>query len=578
MANLVNSWVRYVDRSYQQIKQAMLDRLPIKNPELTDFTETNPLIILVDFFAGLMEHINYYIDQMAREAFLGSARRYVSVIKLVRLLDYRVKARSPESVAIQYTPYKNGQPTAFATPYAIGIGSTFTNNGVTWIVTKADPASTSGGVVGVKQMTLVNDETLGISNGTANQQFSLGTNYAHESLVLFVGDDPWNLKTTLGASDGVDEDYQIDIGEDRIARVTFGDDTQGKIPPLGTEIIGSWSTTLGPDGRVQKNTTSWVLTNNTADNSSVDMTGYSFVYSNPNDSSGGAYYETIEQIRANAPRSIRTLDRAVTYQDYIDIVSIFPGVAQAAVKFCCGKQFDVYIAPVGGYGAIASPSLIADVQAWLDERKMITTKPLVREAFSSLIFLKVTVMPKFRRNPSAVEADVRAALLDYGSWENQKINGAIRLSDITALIDNLKTVEYVDITQLSIEPFARPTPGSIDLEWTRNLNSGSKTTVNWRLTFDGINFNLYRNEVFQSTIPMGTEYTDPDNIITFTIPLPDPMLYVLGMTWTFTTLALLDNVVISDYTLPYLTNDSITVTVLPRPTLTPIPDKTCSLQ
>jgi hypothetical protein len=47
--------------------------------------------------------VNYYIDQMARESFIGTARRYTSVVKLSKLNNYNIKARWYASVDLLFT-------------------------------------------------------------------------------------------------------------------------------------------------------------------------------------------------------------------------------------------------------------------------------------------------------------------------------------------------------------------------------------------------------------------------------------------------------------------------------------------
>ena len=98
-----NKWVGYLDRTYQQIKSSVLSKLSIYLPEMTDHTESNPFIIEVDVWAGLTEHLNYYIDNSARESFLATARLYSSMAKIAKFSKYRLRGVIASSVTLTFT-------------------------------------------------------------------------------------------------------------------------------------------------------------------------------------------------------------------------------------------------------------------------------------------------------------------------------------------------------------------------------------------------------------------------------------------------------------------------------------------
>ena len=71
-----NEWLTPYQRSFNSIKTKIISTLRNKIPEMTDFSEGNIFIIIVSIFSAIAEVIHYYIDNMAREAFLPTARRY----------------------------------------------------------------------------------------------------------------------------------------------------------------------------------------------------------------------------------------------------------------------------------------------------------------------------------------------------------------------------------------------------------------------------------------------------------------------------------------------------------------------
>ena len=75
---LTNPWLGYQDRSYQQIKASVTAKMAINAPEITDYSEGNILMKLIGIFAAIGKVLNVYVDNMAREVFLSSCRKYIS--------------------------------------------------------------------------------------------------------------------------------------------------------------------------------------------------------------------------------------------------------------------------------------------------------------------------------------------------------------------------------------------------------------------------------------------------------------------------------------------------------------------
>ncbi len=80
----------YQAKDYASFRRMLLDLLPQLNP---DFVERNPSdlgIALVELLAYEGDHLSYFQDAVANEAFLETARRRISVRRHARLIDYRM--------------------------------------------------------------------------------------------------------------------------------------------------------------------------------------------------------------------------------------------------------------------------------------------------------------------------------------------------------------------------------------------------------------------------------------------------------------------------------------------------------
>lgn len=80
--------IDYLAKDYQSFRRLMLDRLAATVP---DWRERHPAdlgVMLVEMLAYVGDHLSYFQDAAATEAYLGTARRRISVRRHARLVDY----------------------------------------------------------------------------------------------------------------------------------------------------------------------------------------------------------------------------------------------------------------------------------------------------------------------------------------------------------------------------------------------------------------------------------------------------------------------------------------------------------
>jgi predicted phage baseplate assembly protein len=78
----------YLARDYASFRQLMLDRLSLLAPQWGERNPTDLGIALVELLAYVGDYLSYRQDAIGTEAYLGTARRRVSVRRHTRLLDY----------------------------------------------------------------------------------------------------------------------------------------------------------------------------------------------------------------------------------------------------------------------------------------------------------------------------------------------------------------------------------------------------------------------------------------------------------------------------------------------------------
>jgi hypothetical protein len=80
--------INYLAKDYTSFRQLILDRLALTMPEWRERHVPDLGIALVEVLAYVGDHLSYYQDAVATEAYLDTARRRISVRRHVRLVDY----------------------------------------------------------------------------------------------------------------------------------------------------------------------------------------------------------------------------------------------------------------------------------------------------------------------------------------------------------------------------------------------------------------------------------------------------------------------------------------------------------
>jgi len=89
---------------YNIVKQSILDYLKLYFPEtFNDFIESSELIAIVESFAYIAEILAYRMDVVAHENFISTAQRRDSILKLAKLVSYKVSRPLPARGLVKIT-------------------------------------------------------------------------------------------------------------------------------------------------------------------------------------------------------------------------------------------------------------------------------------------------------------------------------------------------------------------------------------------------------------------------------------------------------------------------------------------
>ena len=481
MSNITNPWLGTYQRSYQQIKSKLIEGLSnIKDDNgkqlITDVSEGNILIIVISMFAAIAEVLHFYIDNAGRESFLPTARKYSSVLKHGKLVDYH--ARSAIAATVDVTLVRPLTSSSKGKVISIPQGTEFKDKaGNTWLSAKNITWNTNVSTCKVpliqhKYYEFENLYGTRIPNGD-QIQISLGTLddglYEEGTMAMEIGSETWVLVKTFAYSKPTDRHFMVQNTEEDIPVIIFGDGTFGMKPVPGSIItVVSCYITNGSDGNVSAGSITDVPT-------IISSAVSDATISNVNAAGGGSNYEDFNMLKEHIPLSVRTLGVAVTKQDFIDYAMQVDGVNKAKMEYECGRKMTLYISPDNA--AVASSELCNRVLNHLKKFVPLTTWLKVKSAGKAKIILEMDVTGKPSFKSDDIKDQVLQALYDKYSPDHSSIGGSVRISDIYALIDNLSMVDYLHITKFYIVPWPKTIVGSKDLEFsTYSLNKATGST------------------------------------------------------------------------------------------------------
>jgi len=174
-------------------------------------------------------------------------------------------------------------------------------------------------------------------------------------------------------------------------------------------------------------------------------------------SAGGADPDTPESTRQLAQLAVRTLDRAVSVQDFQDLALTYSGIAKASATLSRvdGRSAIVLVVATSGGEPLPDP-LRSSLAAFLADRSVPNQNVMIRDykRFPVRLSVEVHVRSNFLRAPTGVL--VQQAL---GSWTtpdgkdgyfnfNQRALGeSLYLSDVYALVEGLEGIEFLIVTE-----------------------------------------------------------------------------------------------------------------------------------
>src|SRR5262245_641954 len=256
----------------------------------------------------------------------------------------------------------------------------------------------------------------------------------------------WLPQRTLLSSTADAEEFVAEVEDDGHARIRFGDDSLGKRPDSGTAFEATYRVGNGAAGNVGVESIVHLVT------ATPGLTAVR----NPLPARGGMEPESAESARRRAPQAFRTLERAVTPDDYEEVTERRAEVQNAAARLrWTGSWHTVFISVDREGGGALTTQARGDLERHVDRYRMAGHDLEFRDPVYVPLELALHVCVK----PDWFREDVRLGLLDRLS------NRVLR--DGTLGLFHPDNFSFGDSVYLSrIYAAAREVPGVDSIEMT----------------------------------------------------------------------------------------------------------------
>jgi len=444
--------VDYTSKDYASIKEDMVSLIPSYLPAWTNRDSADFGITLIELFSYMGDVLNYYIDRSANEAFISTASQRDSVLQIARLLGYSPSKAIAATVTLTFY---NSTASVITVPAKTQVATSSSTSGSQIIFETDSAVSVPAQVGSVKgsatvaatQGSTVNSENIGTSTGLINQVWEL------QKAPLING----SISIVAGASNFTEVPYLIDYNNyDPVfatytnatgnSFVLFGDNISGRVPDADAIIYATYRIGGGLTGNVAANSLKTILTN--------AVTGLSV--NNILAATGGADEESTDSIRANAPLSLRALNRAVSLADY-SALTVAAGAAKANAVADVYTSVTVYFAPSAGDLGVTNdgvtPSTVFNTYKTFINEYLVgkvpanTTVTFQPPSYVELsIQAVVTVLPQYRQ--TLVNTAVNSILTELLAFDNVTFADTIRLNDVLGAINSVEGVAYAQVEKL----------------------------------------------------------------------------------------------------------------------------------
>jgi uncharacterized phage protein gp47/JayE len=440
--------IDYASNDFQTFLDNLLAFLQTELPQdvFNDVGASQLMMFMLRMNAYVSAIQAFKLDIAANENFLVTAEQRRSVIRFANSIGFKLSPATASSVTVTAT-----LPQVSAQDVVIRDGTQFT---VGDIVFEIDQKYTleSGSLtinMGANQGETLSQDFL--SDGNPDQTFTVTRDSVIKDTVqVFVDDVEWTEVDFIVFAAATDQAYVLSFDENDKVTVRFGDGTFGLVPPNGAEIRVIHRVGGGVAGNV---TTGAIDTTIPAYLDDITLTSIAIFNNSP--ATGGSDPQSIEDAKLSIPSHLKTIDHAVTDDDYDILASTFSDptagtVAKANAALRGGElnKIDVFIWTRNPDGTLTGASLALrnSLKAFLVERNVISHDVAVFSGITQDVNIAGDVIFQASKTESEIETALDQAAADFFNSVSLNPGDDIFLSHLYDAFQSVDGVQSLVIT------------------------------------------------------------------------------------------------------------------------------------
>jgi len=442
------------------IKNRLIERLKAKT-SWSDILFYSANLRLIDIFAEELAYDAQYDEILTIEGKWSIAQQISSLLAETQFFNYYPFRKKGSSGYVKVSTSET-----FNTIYALNIDlpkfTIFSNGSLSFVASESfallnNEAST---LIPVVQGSPKTETFIALGNTYETIQI-INSSIENTIIDVYVNGTIWSpLKNIRESSGGNELIYEIrNLNDFSGISIKFGNDNFGKKLVKGDVVLVKYLETAGELGNIESANNITTVESTILDSNGNEVTLYC---TNDSPIIGGSSYEDIESIRAKAPKTYQTGDRAISKEDYKSILENFSFIKKGTCwgeaetnddlgnlpgTFLPSEENVVHLSVVTTSDGQISTTQEATIRDALNDKKPPTDIVVFEPVnFIYLNFIVHAFISNKKYILSYVKNSISANLASNYSIDSLDFKKPIRYSDYTSLIDSTNGVDYHETT------------------------------------------------------------------------------------------------------------------------------------